>query len=53
VGKAGDKVVTERGDKNLGFVLEPAEGLAVNNAVSVTLKSSPYRARLLIFKPAP
>jgi hypothetical protein len=53
VGEAGYKVVTQRRYKNLSFMFEPPESLAVNNAVSVTLKGSADWARLLIFKPAP
>ena len=53
MGKACHVVVTQRGDKNLRFVFEPAERLAVNNAVAITLKGSTHRAWLFVLEPAP
>ena len=53
VSKPGHIMVTQGSDEDLRLVLEAAKGLGVDNAVSVTLEGSAYRADLLIFKPAP
>ena len=47
MGQPGAVVVALRGDEDLGLVLEPAERLAVHDAVSVALVGSAQRARLL------
>jgi len=39
-------MVTERREKNLCLMLEPAEGLAVDDPVSVPLESRPEKMRL-------
>jgi hypothetical protein len=53
MGKPGDKVVTQGSDKNLRLVLETAEGLGMDNAVSVALEDSSYWAWFLVSLPAP
>jgi hypothetical protein len=53
MGQASYLVVTQWGDKNLRFMLESAEGLAVDNTVAVTLKGSAHRAWLFLPEPAP
>jgi hypothetical protein len=52
VGEPGYIVVTQGSNENLCLMLEAAKSLAVDNTVSVTLKSSAYRARLFGFEPA-
>jgi hypothetical protein len=42
VSKPSDKVVTQGSDKNLRFMLEAAESLGMDNAVSVALEDSSY-----------
>ena len=44
VGEAGPVVVALGGDEDLGLVLEPAEGLRVDDAVAVALERRPQRA---------
>jgi hypothetical protein len=41
MGKPGPIMISRRRQKDLGLVFEPAEGLAVQDPVSVTLKSGP------------
>ena len=53
VGKAGPVVVPLRRQKDLGLVLEAAEGLAVKNSVPVPLKDRPDVALLLLPVPSP
>jgi hypothetical protein len=45
-------MVTQRGNKDLGLVLETAESLGVNDAVAVPLKICAYWARFLPFESA-
>jgi len=45
-------MVTQGGNKDLGLMLQAAKGLAVNDAVSVTLKGSPHGAGLLRLEPS-
>jgi hypothetical protein len=52
MGKPGYIVVTQGGNKNLSLMLETPKSLAVDNAVSVALEDSAYRAGLFVFKPA-
>jgi hypothetical protein len=52
VGEACHIVVTLRDNKNLRLMLEAAEGLRMDDAVTVALKGSAYRTGLFIFKPA-
>ena len=52
VGEPGYIVVTQGGYEYLCFVLETAESLAVNNTVTVSLKSSTHCAGLFVPKPA-
>ena len=42
VGQAGHKMVAGGGDENLGFMLEAAEGFAVDYPVPVPLKLGPH-----------
>ena len=44
MGKSCSVMVTDRGEKDLSFVLEPSERITVKNAVSVTLKLGSDRA---------
>jgi len=46
VSKPSDKVVTQGSDKNLRLMLEAAESLRMDNAVSVALEGGPYWAWL-------
>ena len=48
VSQSGHIMVTQRRDEHLGLMFEPAESLAVDNAVTVTLESGPYRAGLFV-----
>ena len=47
VGKAGDIVIAEGGNEDLGLVLKPAEGLGVDDSVSVALEVGAEGAGLL------
>ena len=47
VGEAGDVVIILGVDEDLGFVLETAEGLRMQNAIPVALKGRPVRIRVL------
>ena len=38
MGEAGDIVIAEGGDEDLGLVLKPAEGLGMNDSVAVALE---------------
>ena len=53
VGQAGAVMVPLRLEENLSLVLKAAEGLAVGNAVNVTLKAGAYAALLLRLQSAP
>jgi len=48
----GNVVVAGGSNKDLRFVFQAAERLAVNDAVTVTLESCAYRARVFIYKPS-
>ncbi len=52
VGEAGHIMVTLGGNKNLCLMLEAAEGLRMDNAVTVALKGSAYRTGFFIFEPS-
>jgi hypothetical protein len=44
-------MVTQRSDKDLGLMFQTAKGLAVNDAVTVSLKRGTHGTRL--FRPQP
>jgi hypothetical protein len=50
VGEPGPVVIALGGDEDLGLVLEPAEGLGVDDAVAVALKRRPQRAVRLLHR---
>ena len=45
-------MVTQRSDEDLGLVLETAEGIGVDDAVSIPLEICSYQARFLPFESA-
>ena len=53
VGHPGPVVIAERSQKDLGLLLEPTEGLAVQDPVPVPLKSRPDVARCLLARTSP
>jgi hypothetical protein len=53
MGKAGPVVITAGGEKYLGFVLEAAERLGMNDAVTIMLKRGPQVAFVFRHEPAP
>jgi len=46
-------MVTQGGNEDLRFVLEAAEGLGVDNAVTVALKSGADWTGFFVLQPAP
>jgi hypothetical protein len=48
MGKTGTVMVPLGGKKNLRLLLETAEGLAVENPITIMLKSGPDRTRFLV-----
>ena len=52
VGEAGDVVIILGVDEDLGFVLETAEGLRMQNAIPVALKGRPVGIRVFGGLPA-
>jgi len=53
VGEAGAKMVAFGSDKDLGLMLQPAEGLAMNNPVAIPLEFGPHPAGFLRPLPSP
>jgi hypothetical protein len=53
VSEAGDIVVTEWSDENLGLMLEATKSLSVNNTVTITLKDGTDGAGFFSYHPFP
>jgi len=51
--KTGDIMVAERSDENLGLMLQPPEGLGMDDSVPVSLEAGSHRAGLFPLRPAP
>jgi hypothetical protein len=47
MGKPGNIMITQRGNKDLRLMLEPTESFGIDDTIAVALETGPYGARLL------